>query len=287
MVPHRRQRLAPREPPMARLVAERAPTARQRGELGCHRCAVAPGVVPAPFPCSRDQPGGRSDAIILPAGPSDRVMRRLQGSCSGLPWRVMGRLDTLERRERRLDSRGLEGLQDGRRHGLRDTQAADRPAARCATAPVAFAAVDAAGHGHLRSPSWSRYAQRRGRQQSTAWSASGASDAHWAVAIGGRDPLSQGDPRATAAAHRGTTAWAAGHSRGRATSSTPRPALVAPDGRQSLQGDGPRYAQSPPALPTCPRRGGFFVRRPPAPAAASSPTHRRPSSPACRGLSGR
>ena len=40
----------------------------------------------------------------------------------------MGHLDTIERRERRLDPRGLEGLQHGRRHGLIDTQAADRQA---------------------------------------------------------------------------------------------------------------------------------------------------------------
>jgi hypothetical protein len=40
----------------------------------------------------------------------------------------MGRLDVIERRERRLDSRGLEGLKHGSRHGRIDTQAADRQA---------------------------------------------------------------------------------------------------------------------------------------------------------------
>jgi hypothetical protein len=40
----------------------------------------------------------------------------------------MGRLDTIERHDRRLDPRGLEGLKHGSRHGLVDTQAADRQA---------------------------------------------------------------------------------------------------------------------------------------------------------------
>jgi hypothetical protein len=38
----------------------------------------------------------------------------------------MGRLDAIERRERCLDSRGLEGLKHGGRHGLIDSQATDR-----------------------------------------------------------------------------------------------------------------------------------------------------------------
>ena len=40
----------------------------------------------------------------------------------------MGRLDAIERRERRLDPCGLEGLKHGSRHGLIDPQAADRQA---------------------------------------------------------------------------------------------------------------------------------------------------------------
>src|SRR5215831_2816815 len=42
----------------------------------------------------------------------------------------MGRLDVLERRERRLDPCGLEGCKHGGRHGLIDTQTADRQAGR-------------------------------------------------------------------------------------------------------------------------------------------------------------
>ena len=47
----------------------------------------------------------------------------------------MGCLDTIERHARRLAPRGLEGLKYGSRHGLIDTQAADRQAGR--GAPVA------------------------------------------------------------------------------------------------------------------------------------------------------
>src|SRR5262245_19495170 len=54
----------------------------------------------------------------------------------------MGCLDTIERHERRLDPRGLEGLKYGSRHGLIDTQAADRQAGRGAP-------VDPASPTHL------------------------------------------------------------------------------------------------------------------------------------------
>ena len=105
---------------MALLVAARDPTARQRGELGFHLRDMAEGVVPAPFQCSRYPPVVRIDPILVPSGPLDLVTRLLQGSFYGLPLRVMGRLDTIERRERRLDSRGLRA----------SSPAADRQAGR-------------------------------------------------------------------------------------------------------------------------------------------------------------
>ena len=86
------------------------------------------GVMPAPCSFPRHQTVVRIDPIILPSGPLDLVTRLLQGSCSRLPLRVMGHLDLLERQERRLDPRGLEGLQHRRCHGLIHTQAADRQA---------------------------------------------------------------------------------------------------------------------------------------------------------------
>jgi hypothetical protein len=113
---------------VALLVAEREPTARQRGALGFHLRDMGEGVVPAPFSFSRHQTVVRIDPIIWPSSPLDLVPRLLQGSFSGLPLHIMGRLDAVERRERRLDSRGLEGLQHGGRHGLIDSQAADRQA---------------------------------------------------------------------------------------------------------------------------------------------------------------
>ena len=49
MLPHRRQGLAQCEQPVALLVAERDPTARQGGELGFHLRDMDKGVMPAPF----------------------------------------------------------------------------------------------------------------------------------------------------------------------------------------------------------------------------------------------
>ena len=128
MLPHRSEVLAQREQLLALLGAERDPTARQRGALGLHLCDMAEGVIPAPFSCSRHQTVVRIDPIILPSGPLDLVTRLLQSSCSGLPLRVMGCLDPIERQERRLDPSGLEGLQHRGCHGLIDTQATDRQA---------------------------------------------------------------------------------------------------------------------------------------------------------------
>ena len=80
-LPHRRQVLAQREQPVALLVAERDPTARQRGALGFHLRDMDEGVMPAPFSCSRHQTVVRIDPIIVPSGPLDLVTRLLQGSC--------------------------------------------------------------------------------------------------------------------------------------------------------------------------------------------------------------
>ena len=55
------------------------------------------GVMPAPFSCPRHQTVVRINPLIVPSGPLDLVTRLLQGSCSGLPWRVMRHLDTIER----------------------------------------------------------------------------------------------------------------------------------------------------------------------------------------------
>ncbi len=141
-VPPGRPRLAPRAPPGALRVAARAPTARPRGAVGCPLCALAPGVVPTPCPCSRSQPVVRSDLLLGPSGPPDRVRRLLPGACDGLPWRGMGRLATLERRARRLDARGRAGLQPGRRPGLIDPPAPDRHAGRGAPgAPASPTAI--------------------------------------------------------------------------------------------------------------------------------------------------
>lgn len=49
MLPPRRQVLAPRAQPVALLVAEREPTARQGGELRFHLRDMDEGVMPAPF----------------------------------------------------------------------------------------------------------------------------------------------------------------------------------------------------------------------------------------------
>jgi hypothetical protein len=138
VVPHRRQVLAHSQHPLARLVAARDPTARQRGEVGCHLRAMGEGVVPAPVSCSRHQTVVRIDPSIVPSGPLDLRPRLLHGACSGLPWRVRGRLDALERRARRLDPRGLEGLKHGGCHGRIDTQPTARHA--CRGAPVDSAA---------------------------------------------------------------------------------------------------------------------------------------------------
>jgi hypothetical protein len=80
-LPHRREILAQREPPVALLLAERALPVGQRGEVGFHRRDLGAGLIPAPFSCSRHQPVVRIDPIILPSGPLDLVTRLLQGSC--------------------------------------------------------------------------------------------------------------------------------------------------------------------------------------------------------------
>ncbi len=53
MLPHCTQVLAQREQPVALLVAERDPTARQGGELRFHLRDMDEGVIPAPFSFSR------------------------------------------------------------------------------------------------------------------------------------------------------------------------------------------------------------------------------------------
>ena len=95
---------------MALLVVERDPTARQCGKLRFHLRDMDEGVIPAPFSFSRHQPVVRIDSIIVPSGPLDLVTRLLQSSFSGLPLRIMSHLDTIEREDRRLAPRGLEGL---------------------------------------------------------------------------------------------------------------------------------------------------------------------------------
>jgi|RhiMetdeSRZDD1v2_1073273.scaffolds.fasta_scaffold153555_4 hypothetical protein len=142
MLPHRPQVLAQREPPVALLVAEREPTARQGGELCFHLRDMDEGVIPAPFSFARHQTVVRIAPIIWPSGPLGLVTRLFQGSFSGLPLRVRRPLDTLEREDCRLAPRGLEGLQHRRCHGLINTQAADRQAGRGAP-------VDPASPAHL------------------------------------------------------------------------------------------------------------------------------------------
>jgi hypothetical protein len=155
MLPHRREVLAQREPPVALFLAERAPPVGQRGEVGFHRRDLGEGLMPAPCSFSRHEPVVRLDPILLPSGPLDLVTRLLHGSCERLPWRIMGPLDLGEGHARCLDSCGLEGLQPGCRHSLIDTQAANRQAGR--GAPINPASpTDIPGHtprrparGHL------------------------------------------------------------------------------------------------------------------------------------------
>ena len=63
---------------MALLVAERAPPAGQRGEVGFHLRDMREGVIPAPFSFSCYQAVVRIDPILLPSGPLDLVTRLLQ-----------------------------------------------------------------------------------------------------------------------------------------------------------------------------------------------------------------
>jgi hypothetical protein len=130
MRPQRPPVLAQREPPVARLGAARAPTARQGGAWCCHLRDMDAGGMPAPCSCSRHKTGGRIAPLLLPSGPRALVTRLCQGECSGLPRRVMRPLDTIEREAGRLAPRGLAGRPHRRCHGLRNTQATDRPAGR-------------------------------------------------------------------------------------------------------------------------------------------------------------
>src|SRR5215510_8700268 len=82
---------APPPPPSPGPTVRRRRARGARG--GCPLRDMDEGVMPAPFSCARPETGGRIDPLLWPSGPQARVPRLVQGSCVGLPLRVMRPLD--------------------------------------------------------------------------------------------------------------------------------------------------------------------------------------------------